>query len=205
MGSPEPRKADAIHAALNSDWENAIEINLLLTKSDPENTDTLNRLGFAYSKIGKTDEARKVFEKVLALDKFNQIAQRHLKKLTDHDTDCGQTTGSVSPMRFIEEPGLTLTIPCVNVAPDRVLSHVSSGQEVVLVVKKRTIEVRDQRKTYLGALPDDISFKLIKFLTGGNTYLTVIQHIGKNCLSVLVRELTRGKQFRNQPSFTGSY
>ncbi|KKW11595.1 MAG: TPR domain protein, partial [Candidatus Gottesmanbacteria bacterium GW2011_GWB1_49_7] len=150
--------------------------------------------------------ARRIYQKVLTLDQYNQIATKNLKKLTSiKKKDIEEKPGTVmSPMIFLEEPGKTKIVECVHVAPSHVLSTLSAGQEVFLKVKNHGVEVRTPNQTYLAALPDDMSFKLQKMIAGGNTYQVIVKMVDKKTLHVLLRELTRGKRFAKQPSFTST-
>lgn len=195
---------NAIQAALSQNWKEAIRINTELLRADKSSVDALNRLGFAYLQSGNLGSAKKYFTKALSLDKYNLIAEKNLKKLATvrkkENGDAPQP--QLSPLMFLEEPGKTKIVNCLNVAPARTLSSVTSGLEVFLKAKKHCVEIRDRDTTYLGVLPDDISFKLIKYLAGGNRYSVHIRSVGKNSLTVFVREVSRGKKFAKQPSFT---
>jgi hypothetical protein len=70
--------------------------------------------------------------------------------------------------------------------------------------KHHCVEIRSKTNIYLAALPDDMSFKMNKLLSCGNTYQAVVKSIDKNSFKILIRELSRGKRFANQPSFTPS-
>lgn len=198
----------AIHAALRNDWKEAIKLNLDLLKTDKENVDALNRLAFAYLRSDDSFHAKKIFTKVLTLDPYNPIATKNVRKLSTTGgaslADARSTSTPLSPLMFLEEPGITRVAPCVNVAPEKVLATLSYGQEVYLKAKKHCVEIRDGKDRYLGAIPDDLSHKLIDFLDGGNTYTVVIRSIGKNALSVFIRETKRGKKFAHDPSFVGT-
>jgi len=200
---------NAISAAMEQDWKQAVRINLALLKTDKENINVLNRLGFAYLQSGQLTLAKKTFLKVTKLDTYNQIAVKNIKKLSNvRQKDILKShKRHLSPMFFLEEPGKTKIVECVNAAPIAVLSIVSPGEEVVLHAKNHVVEIRNFQNTYLAALPDDLSFRLIKFLAGGNTYVALIKSIGKNSLTVFLRELSRGKRFHTHPSFasTGMY
>ncbi|MDO8451880.1 MAG: tetratricopeptide repeat protein [bacterium] len=202
----DPTGDDAIHAALAQDWENAVKINTTLTKKSDKDIDSLNRLGFAYFKLGQLEKAKRCYTKVLSIDRYNQIALKNMKRLTSGKKVAAAigAEGRLSPLMFLEDPGKTKIVSCVNPAPSRVLSVVSCGQEVFLKVKKHTVEVRDSNDAYLGALPDDVSFKLIKYTAAGNRYLAVVKSAGSTTLTVFIRELSRGKRFFNQPSFVSS-
>lgn len=194
---------DAIACALKQDWPEAIRINLLLLEQDNTNIDTLNRLGFAYMSSGQITQSKKTYQRVIELDEYNQIALKNLKKLsTVKQKDLiSSASGPLSPMMFLEEPGRTKIAGCVNLAPGNIIATLYSGEEVFLKAKKHCVELRDEKNTYLGALPDDLSFKLIKFIEGGNQYRAFVKSVGKNALIVFIREVARGKHFANQPSF----
>ena len=196
----------AIAAALSQNWKDAIRINTLLIKQNTNDIDALNRLGYALLMAGKLTVAKRIFQKVLTADPYNQIALKNTKKLSSlkkRDV-VGVGKQSVSPLHFLEEPGKTKLALLVNPAPSKVLVTLSSGQEVQLKPKNHCVEIRSNNNTYLGALPDDLSFKLLKLLAAGNRYQVIVKSVGKNALTVILRELFRGKRFANQPSFTSS-
>jgi tetratricopeptide (TPR) repeat protein len=196
--------ADAVAAALAQNWKEAIRINLGILKTQKDNIEALSRLAYAYLKTGQLTVAKKTYEKVLSIDQYNHIALKNVKKLgTLKKKDIvSDSDKRMSPLMFLEEPGKTKIVDCINAAPHQVLSTLSAGEEVVLKAKNHCIEIRSTQNTYLAALPDDMSFKLIKLLEAENTYQVIVKSVEKNGLKVLIRELSRGKQFANQPSFT---
>jgi hypothetical protein len=114
--------------------------------------------------------SKRTYQKVLRLDAYHQIALKNLKKLgslSKKDLVKSTAIHTTSPLMFLEEPGKTKIVECVHIAPSQVLSRLASGQEVFLKAKNHVVEVRDEQDRYLAAIPDDLSFKLIKFLAGG--------------------------------------
>lgn len=205
MNQP-PLKDQAIILALRQDWKEAIHINQLIIKEEKTNVDAHNRLGYAYMKNGQPIKSKEVFTKVLKLDPYNQIANRNLKKISVLKRS-GATTSScedISPLLFLEEPGKTKIVDCINTAPMNALSILTCGQKIQLVPKKHSIEVRDIQNTYIGALPDDIAFRLLKLICAGNEYAVFVKGVSKNCVSIFIRETKRGKKLINQPSFIGT-
>lgn len=201
--------SDAIRAALNSDWKEAIRINTLLLKKDTYTLDALSRLAFAYMKTGQLLLAKNTYQKVLKLDQYNHIALKNLQKLSSlkkKHIEKEHGTG-MSPMMFLEEPGKTKIVECIHLAPVTVLSTLSAGQEMLLKPKNHCVEIRTPANTYVAALPDDLSFKLIKLIAAGNTYHVLIKSVDKKTLKVMLREIVRGKRFEHQPTFiaTTSY
>lgn len=194
----------AIKSALAQNWKEAIRLNQELLDLNSENVAALNRLAFAYLKSGSIPSAKTTYKKVLKIDKYNPIALKNLKWLTnlsrkdiDHDT-----TVSPSPTIFLEEPGKTKIVNLVNPAPFRVLCNVMTAQKVMLHPKKHAIEVRNIKGIYLGALPDDLSHRLLRFISAGNTYDAYIKNVEKNNISIFIRELKRCRKFLHHPSFS---
>lgn len=196
----------AVSAALSQNWQEAITINKKILQQTPNNIGALNRLGFAFLKTGKLLQGRQMFEKVLKLDTYNRIAGNNLKKIHIMKKSNSDVVRDypVSPLLFLEEPGKTKIVECVNVSSAQILSTLSCGQEVFFKLKKHSIDIRDAKGTYIGALPDDLSFKLLKFIKGDSRYSVNIKRIAKSCVSVFIREIQRGKKFQNQPSFSGT-
>ena len=201
-----PTAETAIAAALAQDWKEAIRINLAILKNETDDIESLCRLAFAYLKTGQLLAAKRTYLKVLGLDKYNQIATKNLKKMTTLKKKdmANEASGFMSPMIFLEEPGKTKIVECVHVAPSHVLSTLSAGQEVMLKPKNHCIVVRTSSQTYVAALPDDMSFKLHKMIAAGNTYQAIVKGVDKKSVKIMLRELSRGKKFAKQPSFTSS-
>jgi tetratricopeptide (TPR) repeat protein len=61
--------------------EAAIAINEAIVSQVPQDIAALNRLGRAYAAIGATEEARKRFNDVIAIDPNNMIATRRLQEI----------------------------------------------------------------------------------------------------------------------------
>jgi tetratricopeptide (TPR) repeat protein len=198
----------AIQSALNSRWEDSIEINKNILSENPDDLPALLRLGFAYLKKGHVSLAKKTYLKVQKLDKYNMIASKYLDKLesvTDKSpeiVDANNQSSTMSPLSFLEDPGVTKITQCVHIAPQKIIATLHPGQEVYLKAKNHSIEIRDQSNRYLAALPDDLAFKMLKMISANNTYRAFVKNIEKNCISLLVREISRGRKFRNQPSFS---
>lgn len=204
---------EAIHAALKADWDNAISLNKKLLKENATDIETLNRLAYALLEKGELDEARKVYQKVLKLDKHNPIAEKNVRKLSvlqgktiiqsskkfvDGES---QTTRDLYDI-FLEEPGKTKITKLRNVAEVHILSALRPADEISLSVKRHTIVVKSIKgDAYIGALPDDLTHRLIPLLKAGNVYKAYIKSVEKNAVSILIKEAKRGNRFKNTPSF----
>lgn len=197
----------AINAALAGDWQKAISANQSLLKDDKNDINTISRLAHAYTQIGKLDEAKKLYKKILTIDKYNLIAQKKMERLgtVSKGSKPGNYSRLISPVMspslFIEEPGKTKTISLLNTAPANKLSRLNPGESVLLCPKRHSIEIRTLDKNYIGVLPDDFAFRLLKFIKAGYDYEVFVKNATKNCVNIFIKEVKRAKRFKSQPSF----
>lgn len=201
-------KIQAIQKAVAGDWNSAIALNQELLRTDPEDIETLIRLAFALTVIGKTKEAKGLYQKVLRLDNHNPIAIKNLKRLMDipkksKDFLSQKPILSANSM-FIEESGKTKTIELINVAEPKVISNLMTAELLELRIKRLKIFVLDERNRYIGMLPEDIGKRLIRLLKGGNKYEACIKAIENHQVTIFIKELKRCARFINQPSFISS-
>ena len=199
----------AIDAALDSKWEEALKINKKIIKLDPQNIDALNRQAKAYMELGKSNLAKKYYSEVLTIDPYNPIALKNLKLMKSFKFNGQMPTfschnGRLSPTLFLQEPGKTKMVNLLKVAEPQKLSHIFCGMKVLMAVKNHKITIVDANGGYLGVLPDDISHHLLRLYKGGNKYDLFIKSIRVNSLSVIIKETFRSKRFKNQPSFLES-
>lgn len=195
----------AIEAALDSRWAEALKINKKIIKENPEDIDALNCLARAYMETGKTNLAKKYYSEALKIDPYNPIAQKNLKIMksfkSKNQTPPMSSSTRLSPFLFLQEPGKTKIVNLLKVAEPQKLSQTYCGMKVEMTTKNRRITIIDVNGNYLGVLPDDISHHLSKLSKGGNKYELFVKAISVNSLSIIIKEVFRSKRFKNQPSF----
>lgn len=191
-------KQKAIKAAKTGDWDTALTINQSILEQKPTDSAALNRMGIAYLQLGQKKLAKQAFESVLARDKTNLIAQKQLTKLKKRGATEKPTFSQHS---FIEEPGKTASVELHRLAGKKVLESISPGQTCALKPKSRYVSVLDESGAYVGALPEDISFRLCKLLDGGNTYLCRFQSVSPKHCAVFIEETHRDPKNANTVSF----
>ncbi len=187
----------AISAAKQQDWALAVRINTELIELNPTDVGALNRLGVAHLQLGESSAAKTSFQKVLEIDKSNTIAKKHLARLKSNQAP---TSPNFNHVYFIEEPGKTKIIDLHRLAGKNVLDQLSVGQLCELKPKNRYISI-ESGKAYIGALPEDLSFRLTKLMKHGNQYECYVYSSNGNSCSVYLRETFRSDENQDVHSF----
>lgn len=207
----------AIEASLAGNFVKAIVINKNILKKNKKDIEALNRLGCAYFEIGEINKAKRAYRKGLLCDKCNPIIIKNLKKIAEFKGKLKNFTGfHLNPKElFLTEPGRTKITPLVNLSPANNFLSLTPGTPVSLIIKKRSILVyldpngdltkKPKKRVYLGAIPDDLSFRLLRMIKAGNLYQAYIRNIVKNNLTIFIKEVYKAKKFINQPSFPESF
>src|SRR3989304_5401694 len=189
---------DAITAAKNQDWENAVEINQEILSRSEHDLGALNRLGLAYIQLKKPIKARQAFKAVLDRDKSNLIARKHLKNLKNKHA----ANSPLSNTYFIEEPGKTKIAELHRLARKDILTKLRIGQTCLLVTKKnKYIYIETEDGKYIGALLDDLSYRLNKLIKRGNEYECLIHSFAENNCTVHLREAKTSLKNKHLQSF----
>ena len=199
------KSQEAISAALAQDWKKALDLNLELSKMDPENIDTLNRLAKAYMELGKIPKAKTFYNKVLNLDEYNSIATKNLSKLSslkEKDIKVGryEDNGVVDPDVFLEEAGKTRLISLVDLAMPSVLANLSIGDQVKLETQRNEVIVFSQSGKRLGKIEEDWAQRIAKATSAGSKFRALIKSVqiktndSQPHLSIFVREVERSEK-----------
>ena len=72
---------EARKAAIESRWDEAIEINQELLKRTPRDAQAQNRVGKAYFELNQLQAATEAYSASLKIDPANMIARRNLQRL----------------------------------------------------------------------------------------------------------------------------
>lgn len=199
-----PQHALAIQSALENKWEEAIAINEEILAENERDLDTLNRLAYAYFKLGEFKKSKAIYNKVVEIDKTNPIANKNLKKLASlGEKGSTNSTFATNHMEnvFIQEAGKTKTVELINVADKKTLLMLQHGDEVHLTIKRSKIFIQTPDKTFIGMLPDSLGLRLTNFMEGGNEYQACVKGIDDKSITIFIKETKRVKKFINQSSF----
>lgn len=93
----------AVNAALNQEWKQAIELNLLILETTSNDLKAKMRLGKAYLQTRDFKKAEKLFREILKADPINTIAKKNLELSKQHKK--GSEPVKLSSTELIKEPG----------------------------------------------------------------------------------------------------
>lgn len=146
----------AINAALERRWKEAVELNQTILKDNPEDVEALCRLGRAFTELSKTPKAIEAFKKVLKIDPLHPVAQRNLDHLKS-GIITSSYRGSETEGNFLIEPGTTKKITAhfdsQKINPRKVVS----GQVFTLKINADQVIVQDKNNRAIGCVSSDIS------------------------------------------------
>ncbi|EKE13822.1 MAG: tetratricopeptide TPR_2 repeat protein, partial [uncultured bacterium] len=197
---------EAINEALKGNYKKAIEVNKQIISDNPSYLDAHLRLGFAYFQINNFNCAKRYYQNALKIQPANQIAKNNLEKIRilgkkGKDKNDKKNNTPLDPNLFLNIFGKTKVIPLVNLGQINLLAKLKVGQKINLKIKKRRLEVRNKQKEYIGALPDDISKRLIYFILAKSSYSAYIKETSKKHVDIFVKEETKGKKVTKLISF----
>lgn len=197
----------AIDSAIAGDWKRAIQVNSEIIELDENNLDAYLAIGFAYLQTGQFEKSATSYKKALVIEPGNSIARNNLDKLmvlkkkNSSDTDKSAPSSKKHLKEFINVVGKTKIIELANIGQSEVLAGIKVGEQVELKSKKRRVEVRTLDGEYIGALPDDISKRLLFFIEAGSKYRAYIKSALKNQVEVFLSEEKKGAKVKSFVSF----
>ncbi len=217
------RAERAIKLAAQSQWDDAARENLqiiqmypaedngidLIRKNRPEQfrhyLDAHNRLGKAFTELGRYGDARSVYGKTLRWDGNNAIAKKNLQRLEAlGEAAPGPIEGrqKVDPDLFIEETGKTGVANLVQ--PDgAVLQHMQAGDSVELRRQGNALTVASLAGEYLGMLETRLALRLTRLMESGNEYAAAIAAVspGGDKARVIIKETRQSPENVGRLSF----
>jgi hypothetical protein len=198
----------AIDAAIDRRFDDAIALNAQILKVEPANLGALLRQGFAKLQNGDLAGAKKAYKHVLQQQSENSIARENLERIEILEQKKGSSSqlltkkreDKFNPNLFLEIPGKTKSSVLVNLGQKEVLAHLTIGDQLELKVRRRKLEVRTEGE-YIGSLPDDLSKRLYVLIKGGSEYSCFIKEISMSRVVVFIREEKKSRRLARFTSF----
>lgn len=193
----------AINLAMQNRWEDAVTANQSILSIFPNDVDALNRLGKAYTELGKYGVARQAYGKALETEPSNTIAKKNLVRLAGLKEASTESVAAtrVDPSLFIEEAGKTSVVALQNLAPREVLAKVTAGDQVQLGEDGKQLAVYTLGSDYVGQVEPRLGSRLLKLMGGGNRYEAAITSVTDQHVRVILREVYQSPDLMGRPSF----
>ena len=182
----------AVALAMNSQWEEAVTLNLSITREFPKDIEAFNRLGKALSELGRNREAKQAFQSVLEFSPNNSIAKKNLsrlERLADDDAPRVARRATKSARTFIEESGKAGVTSLINLAAAEVLLKLTPGDLVKTEVTGNGLTVVDQSGEYVGKVEPRMATRLSRLIRGGNKYEATVTSTQEKELVIIIREV----------------
>ena len=182
----------AIALAMKNRWPEAVAINRSLIEDFPGDLESYNRMGRALTELGRIDEAREAFRRVLEVSPHNTIARKNLGRLDQLGDNLPrqQPTHRRATQAFIGESGKTLVTSLVNVAPPKSLARLTPGDDVNLELAGRRLNVREEASgEELGQVESKTASRLKRLMSGGNRYAATVKSVDDRTVTIIIREV----------------
>jgi len=197
------RSKEAIDMAMQARWAEAVELNIALTRDFPKDVDAFNRLGRAYMELGKYGLAREAYSQAQALDPYNAIAARNLRRLNDlSESDNEEVeTDRVEPHQFIEELGKSGIVTLYDLSPKEDRARMVAGDRVTLRAEGGHLNVYNSRGVYMGKADSKFAPRLVRLMAGGNQYAASVVKSTMDMMTIIIRETFQHPSQRGKLSF----
>ena len=197
---------EAINGALDRSWQTALELNQEIAERFGVDEETHNRLGKAYTELGKLDDALTAYRATLELNPLNAIAIKNvnrLEALIEEKADLPKGQAAVDINLFVEEMGKSAL---ANVVLEKGFDPalVAPGDQVELVAAGDTLKVVSTARKTIGSVEPKLARRVLKFMGGGNKYAAVVATGEEASLRIIIRETYQAAEFAGQPSFPAS-
>lgn len=193
----------AIGFAMKNLWKEAIDTNLAILRDCVNDLEAQNRLGKAYSELGRNRESREAFQRALDISPYNGIAKKNLERLSKLGEDSPNVISRnvQSFPAFIRESGKSTLTSLVNLGRAEALVKSAPGHTVELKNDEGRLNIVESSGVYLGQIEPKLGNRLIKLLAGGNRYDATVTSVTGEGLKVIIREIERSASQASIVSF----
>jgi tetratricopeptide (TPR) repeat protein len=195
----------AIAQATAAQWADAAETNKKLLELSAD-SEAENRLAKALWELGELASAREHYQKALALDPTNRIAERNIDRLMVLLVEAGEKTvpakeGSKAPVSiFVEETGKTGFAHLTNLARPAELAQVNPGDAVELTPEANRL-IAISNGVRIGVVEPRVAARLLKLMADGNKYLAGVTSLGDKDVRLIIREVFQDPRNYGKVSF----
>lgn len=196
----------AIALAMQSRWQEAAELNQHIVEMKSDDSQAYNRLGKAYTELGRISDARSAYEQALRSDPANLIAQRNLERLSRINESevqellrkAGQ---KLDPSFFMEETGKTGVTLLDDVAESDLLATLTAGDQIQLQERDGRLVATAMDGTALGNIEERLATRLVRLMATGNQYQAGIVGVDGTVVRIIIRETMQSPENSGRISF----
>lgn len=196
----------ARQVAAEGDWTAAVAVNKEIVERSPRDAAAYNRLGKAYFEMRRFRSAYEAYHQAFTIDPANVIAQRNISRLeplkdTEADVEASGRTRNLRPGIFVEDVGRTYVDDLVAVADAKVLTELSSGDQLTMQFDGMTIRCLDEDGQYIGQLEPRLARRIIELTELHNEYLVFVTANTGQSVRVIIRESVKSAEMGTRLSF----
>ena len=180
----------AVALAMRNRWEEAVKWNQEILGIERNDVDAYNRLGRAYTELGRHADARSAYQRAVEIDPNNVIARKNLARLASvRGEEPGSANGGIDLRLFAPETGKTATVNLLRPANKDTLAKVASGDQLVLEIEGRALIAKTRSGKYVGQVEPRLAQRLIDLMKGGNQYAAALLSIESGQPKIIIREI----------------
>ena len=193
----------AIGLATQGRWEDALAVNTEILEMFPDDPEASNRIGNAFMQLNRVDEAVEAYERTLASQPTNVIAQRNLtrlQRLAEAGESAATAAQKLPPAFFVEEVGRTGITQLVDLDQEAAL-RATAGEEVNLKDFRGSIKIMLLDGSTVGKVEPDLAERLTRLMKTGNKYQAGVVMADLNRVRILIRETQKSQANEGKISF----
>jgi tetratricopeptide (TPR) repeat protein len=194
---------EAIQAALESRWQDAVAINRALVERHGGVEETFNRIGKALTELGEHQAALDAYSQALQINPENVIAQKNVRKLRlllESRERIAGAKGAIDVDLFAEEPGKS-ALTVLNPPKSGVVIVVAPGEVVELHLQDGGLQAQTTAAVVLGDVDSKIARRLVPLISTGNRYTAVVARVEESQIEIIIREAFQSTENARKSSF----
>ncbi len=192
----------AVKAALEHQWDEAVQLNTEIIKLNSVDLNAKIRLGKAYLHLGQFPKAKKIFKEILEQDPLNQIAKKNYELAKEGKA--GKENHSKTQI-IVKEPGTTTEVMFTIIEPKVTAHNFTKGDVLEVKALKKAIQVYavlKDKKVHLGDLDEQLTEKLCAAKDKGSELTAVFVSGNGKVVKILLKSslpIFRGQKQEVKP------
>ncbi len=206
---------EALRLAVAGDWKGAAAANAAILEDFPGEVEAANRLGKAWTELGRPKKAIEAYQRALEIDAFNSIARKNLDRLEQASAAATPKAAKTKKKKAgkqktaASERSGTALVASATAAEFRLqqanpveISKLEPGDAAELQANPRGVAILSEEGAILGYVEPKAGLRLKRMIEGGNRYDVTIRTVDADGNAVVfIRETHRDASLVGQASF----